>query len=201
MSHQQAGRLASSHVPGPPAGPLLARWGGGPGPISSYRGRASAPASYDGHPERVRRGGRRGIPPPPSPPSKSRSPPTPVLRRVPQSFALFAKGGKIYFLPPVHSAFTPLGPPRPYFAVHCRSGIMRPATVPREQDKGTLVAQEDAPPAIEPGSFRDRVIEARSAFGPPANLIREMDPSVCAMPGASGSTGGQSRMEKRQSGD
>jgi hypothetical protein len=42
--------------------------------------------------------------------------------------------------------FTPLGHPRLYFAVNYRSGIMRPATVSREQGEGTLVGQADGPP-------------------------------------------------------
>ncbi len=46
--------------------------------------------------------------------------------------------------------------PRLYFAVNYRSGIMRPATVSRAQDKGTLAGQEDAPPDEGSGSIDGR---------------------------------------------
>jgi hypothetical protein len=44
--------------------------------------------------------------------------------------------------------------PRLYFAVNYRSGSLRPATMSREQAKGTLVGQEHAPPADRIGPCR-----------------------------------------------
>ena len=50
-----------------------------------------------------------------------------------------------------------MAPPRLYFAVNYRSGITRPATVSKEQGKGSLVGEGDAPHAL-----RARYIEPKA---------------------------------------